>query len=196
MTTGELLEESQQLLNRAASIEDQRRSRVRGEGLRAELARCSAAAHAHRQASGQPRSLEIITDQAREGVEALRSTATGSGRRQADNRIYEHLLQAVSGMSEAHRGALREIVVSDPCRGCNTLPLRPGVAYNPASQSSWRSHGRLEPAGRQEPLQRGGECRPVWGTPEGYPAGAAGSGRDSGCAGCSRIVFSPSWNTC
>ena len=91
-----------------------------------ELSRCSAAAaHARQQVSGQPRSLEIITDQAREGVEALRSTATGSGRRRADNLIYEQLLQAVAGMSEAHRAVLREIVVSDPCGGCNTLPLRP-----------------------------------------------------------------------
>ena len=144
MTTGELLEESQRRLNQATSIGDQRRSRVRGEVLKAELARCSAAAHAHRQASGQPRSLEIITDQAREGVEALRYTATGSVRRQADNRIYEQLLQAVVGMSAAHRAALKEIVVSDPCRGCNTLPLRPGVGCNPDSQLAIPRGGALD----------------------------------------------------
>ena len=81
MTTGELLElleESQRLLNQATSIEDHKRSRIRRESLRVELARCSAAAaHAHRQASGQLRSLEVITDRAREGQPDLRTAAPG-----------------------------------------------------------------------------------------------------------------------
>ena len=110
MTTSELLEESQQLLNQATDIEDHKRSRIRRENLKAELARCSAAAaYAHEQASGQLGNLKVIIDQARDGVEALRSTATGSGRRRGDQRVYGELAQAVADMSMAHRTALEEI---------------------------------------------------------------------------------------
>ena len=113
MTTSELLElleESQQLLNQATDIEDHKRSRIRRENLKAELARCSAAAaYAHEQASGQLGNLKVIIDQARDGVEALRSTATGSGRRRGDQRVYGELAQAVADMSVAHRTALEEI---------------------------------------------------------------------------------------
>ena len=113
MTTSELLElleESQQLLNQATDIEDHKRSRIRRENLKAELARCAAAAaYAHEQASGQLGSLGAIIDQARDGVEALRSTATGSGRRQGDQRVYGELAQAVAEMSEAHWAALKEV---------------------------------------------------------------------------------------
>ena len=113
MMTGELLElleGSQRLLNQATSIEDHKRSRIRRESLRVELARCSAAAaHAHRQASGQLGNIKVIIDQARDGVEALQSTATGIGRRQGDQLVYEELAQAVAEMSEAHRIALQEV---------------------------------------------------------------------------------------
>ena len=89
MTTNELLEileESQQLLNQATDFEDQKRASIRGESLKAELGECSASAEqAHEQASGQLGNLKTIIDQAGGGVEALQSTATGSGRRQEDN---------------------------------------------------------------------------------------------------------------
>ena len=106
----ELLEESQQLLNEATNIEDRKRVRIRRESLKAELARGShAALHAHGQASGQLQALGLIIKQARDGVEAIRTAATGNGTRQADNRIYEQLARAVADMSEAHRTALKEI---------------------------------------------------------------------------------------
>ena len=106
----ELLEESQQLLNQATGFEDQKRVRIRRESLKAELAKCShAALHAYGQASGQLQALELIIEQAKDGVKAIRPAATGNGMRQADNRIYEQLAQAVSDMSEAHQTALREI---------------------------------------------------------------------------------------
>ena len=64
MTTDELLElldESQQLLNEATNIEDQKRASIRRESLKAELAKCShAALHAHGQALGQLQALELI----------------------------------------------------------------------------------------------------------------------------------------
>ena len=112
MTTDELLElldESQQLLNEATNIEDQKRVRIRRESLKAELAKCShAALHAHGQASGQLQALELIIEQAKDGVEAIRPAATGNGMRQADNRIYEQLAEAVADMLEAHQTALKD----------------------------------------------------------------------------------------
>ena len=60
MTTSELLAESQQLLNQATGINDHKRDRIRWENLKAELARCPAAAYAHEQASGQLGNLGVI----------------------------------------------------------------------------------------------------------------------------------------
>lgn len=71
MTTDELLvllDEAQQLLNKATSIEDRNRVRIRREGLQAELARCHGSAlRAHEQSASQMHGLGRIVEQAREG---------------------------------------------------------------------------------------------------------------------------------
>lgn len=113
MTTDELLDlldEAQQLLNHATNIEDRKRVRIRRDGLKAELTRCSGSALcAHEQASEQLHALELIVEQARSGVEAVRLAATGNGTRQGDNQVYEQLSQAVADMLEAHDTALKDI---------------------------------------------------------------------------------------
>ena len=113
MTTDELLHllyEAQQLLNEATNIEDRKRVRLRREGLQAELARCyDSALRAHEQAASQLHALELIVEQARSEVEAVRLAAKGRGLRPDDNQVHDQLSRAVADMAGAHRTALKEM---------------------------------------------------------------------------------------
>lgn len=105
-----LLDEGRQLLNKATNIEDRKRVRLRREGLKAELARCSGSAlHAHEQGSGQLHALELIVERAGSEAEAVKLAAAGKGTMPGANQIYEQLSQAVADMSKAHRIARKEV---------------------------------------------------------------------------------------
>ena len=105
-----ILEESQELLNRATDAENRKRLRILHFKLEEGLRRCAEAAEeGYREASEHLREICVVIEQATEGAEALQETATGQGRREEDNSIHQQLLKSVEGMTETHRTSLAEI---------------------------------------------------------------------------------------
>ena len=105
-----ILEESQELLNRATDAENRKRMRILHSNLEEELRRCAKAAEeGYREASEHLREICAVIGQAAEGAEAVQETATGQGRREEDNSIHQQLLKSVESMTETHRTSLAEI---------------------------------------------------------------------------------------
>ena len=105
-----ILEESQELLNRATDAENRKRLRIRHSNLEEELRRCAKAAEeGYREASEHLREICAVIGQAAEGAEAVQETATGQGSREEDNSIHQQLLKSVESMTETHRTSLAEI---------------------------------------------------------------------------------------
>ena len=105
-----LLEESQELLNQATRTEELKRQRSRATSLEDELEKCAQTAEdGYREASEHLQAIQEIIGKAAEGAEALRTAATGNGRRAEDSFIHRSPVKAVENISEAHQTSLREI---------------------------------------------------------------------------------------
>lgn len=116
MTTRELirlLDEAQELLNQATDAENRKRLGIRQSNLEDELRRCAEAAEeGYLQAAEHLEEIGAVVTQAEARARDIRDGATGGGLRPEDDSIYQHLMDLVNGMAQAHRASVEETLAN------------------------------------------------------------------------------------